>query len=60
MEERGEEELGGGRGRDAPVRRGRSFEETLPKPLNTTRRVGNPYGSRDLPLDGKIHHAPGL
>jgi len=25
-----------------------------------TRRVGNPYGSRDLPLDGKIHHAPGL
>ena len=22
--------------------------------------VGNPYGSRDLPLDGKIHHAPGL
>src|SRR6056300_650166 len=25
-----------------------------------TRRVGNPYGSRDLPLDGKIHDAPGL
>ena len=45
------------RGSDRPRRR---RKRTASARARITRRVGNSYGSRDLPLDGKINNAPGL